>query len=48
MELKAVEGIQGIHEAQILTYLKLAHLKTGLLINFNVAVSKQGITRDVL
>src|SRR5271155_1569914 len=36
LELKAVEEIMGIHEAQILTYLKLSKLKTGLLINFNV------------
>jgi GxxExxY protein len=48
LELKAVETIQGIHEAQILTYLKLANLKTGLLINFNVPVLKQGIKRYVL
>jgi GxxExxY protein len=48
LELKAVEEILGIHEAQILTYLKLAKLKTGLLINFNVPVLKQGIQRFVL
>jgi GxxExxY protein len=48
LELKAVEEILGIHEAQILTYLKLAKLKTGLLINFNVVALKQGIKRFVL
>lgn len=48
VELKAVDEIIGIHEAQVLTYMKLAKLKTGLLINFNVPVLKQGIKRFVL
>jgi GxxExxY protein len=48
VEIKAVTEILGIHEAQILTYLKLAKLKTGLLINFNVPTLKQGIKRFVL
>ena len=48
LELKAIEEILGIHEAQILTYLKLGKLKTGLLINFNVPTLKQGIKRFVL
>jgi GxxExxY protein len=48
VELKAVEDLSRIHEAQILTYLKLAKLKTGLLINFNVPRLKQGIKRFVL
>jgi GxxExxY protein len=48
LELKAVEEILGIHEAQILTYLKLAKLKVGLLVNFNVPALKQGIKRFVL
>src|SRR5271157_4679784 len=48
LELKAVEEILRIHEAQILTYLKLARLKTGLLINFNVPTLKQGIKRFVV
>jgi GxxExxY protein len=47
LELKAVEEILGIHEAQILTYLKLAKLSSALLINFNVPVLKQGIKRFV-
>lgn len=48
VELKSVESIQPIHEAQLLTYLKLSHLKTGLLINFNVSLLKEGIKRMVL
>lgn len=47
VELKAVERILPIHEAQILTYLKLANKKIGLLINFNVKVLKDGITRKI-
>lgn len=45
VELKATEAIRPVHEAQILTYLKLTGLKTGLLINFNVPILKQGIRR---
>ena len=48
IELKSVEEIKGIHEAQLLTYMKLAGIKTGLLINFNVAKLKDGIKRYVL
>ena len=48
VELKAVEEIKGIHEAQLLTYMKLAGIKTGLLINFNVNKLKDGIKRYVL
>ena len=48
LELKAVEAIAPIHAAQILTYMKLAHVQTGLLINFHVAVLKDGIRRFVL
>ena len=44
-ELKAVEGLQPIHEAQLLTYLKLGGWPIGLLINFNVPVLKKGIKR---
>ena len=43
LELKSVEALQGIHEAQILTYLRLAKKNHGFLINFNVRVLKQGI-----
>jgi GxxExxY protein len=47
VELKAATVIDPIHEAQILTYLKLAQVKTGLLINFNVPRLKEGIRRFV-
>ena len=45
IELKAVDKIQGIHKAQLLTYMKLARIETGLLINFNVERLKEGIQR---
>ncbi|MFC1714156.1 GxxExxY protein [Candidatus Poribacteria bacterium] len=48
IEVKAVENILPIHEAQLMTYLKLGGWKVGLLINFNVPVLKQGIRRRVL
>ncbi len=48
VELKAVERIEPIHAAQILSYLKLSGCKVGLLINFNVKVLKTGIKRFVL
>ena len=48
LELRAVDELLGIHEAQILTYLKLAKLKIGLLINFNAPNLKQGLKRFVL
>jgi GxxExxY protein len=48
VELKSVEQIRGIHEAQLLTYMKLAAVKTGLLLNFNVTMLKDGIKRFVL
>ena len=47
VELKACERIERIHQAQLLTYLKLADIKYGLLINFNVPVLKDGIKRMV-
>lgn len=47
LELKAVERIEPIHEAQLLTYLKLSNLKSGILLNFNVPVLKNGIKRIV-
>ena len=47
VELKACETLQPIHEAQLLTYLKLTGIKVGLLINFNVPVLKEGIMRLV-
>ncbi|MCG7957321.1 MAG: GxxExxY protein, partial [Candidatus Thiodiazotropha endolucinida] len=45
---KSVDAIKGIHEAQLLTYMKLAGLRTGLLMNFNVKKLKDGIKRFVL
>ena len=45
LELKAVNRIEPIHEAQLLTYLKLSYLKLGILINFNVPILKNGIKR---
>ena len=45
LELKAVETVKGIHKAQLLTYMKLSHIKTGLLINFNVEKLVNGIRR---
>lgn len=48
LELKTVERLMPIHEAQILTYLKLSGLHTGLLLNFNSAVLKDGLRRIVL
>ena len=47
VELKAVEGILPVHEAQLVTYLKLSEKKLGLLINFNVSVLKEGIRRKI-
>ncbi|MFO8000072.1 MAG: GxxExxY protein [Marinilabilia sp.] len=47
VELKAVEEIHPVHEVQLVTYLKLAHKKLGLLINFNVPVLHKGIYRKV-
>jgi GxxExxY protein len=45
LELKSCEGLHPIHEAQLLTYLKLTGKKVGLLFNFNVPILKQGIKR---
>ena len=45
IELKACDELKPIHEAQLLTYLKLTGIKIGLLINFNVPVLKEGIKR---
>ncbi|HVZ63563.1 MAG TPA: GxxExxY protein [Lacunisphaera sp.] len=48
VELKSVEKLLPLHDAQLLTYLKLIGLRVGLLINFNVPLLKQGIKRLVL
>ena len=47
IELKTVERILPVHEAQLLTYLKLGGFRTGLILNFNSAVLKDGIRRLV-
>lgn len=47
VEIKAVEHLQAIHEAQLLTYLKLADKRLGLLINFNEKTIKEGVKRVV-
>jgi GxxExxY protein len=48
VELKSIEQLLPVHQAQLLTYLRLSGKKVGLLINFNVAVLKDGIVRRVL
>jgi GxxExxY protein len=48
VEVKTIEGFLPVHEAQVLTYLKLGGWRVGLLINFNVPVLKDGIKRIVL
>ena len=48
VEIKATDSLQPVHQAQLLTYLKLSGLRLGYLLNFNVALFKQGIKRIVL
>jgi GxxExxY protein len=48
LELKAVDALFPIHEAQLLSYLKLTELNVGLLINFNIELLRDGIRRRVL
>jgi GxxExxY protein len=48
VEVKAVEALTALHEAQLLTYLRLSHRRLGLLINFNVVLLKNGIKRMIL
>jgi len=48
VEIKSVEAFTDVHNAQVLTYLKLSGCKVGLLINFNVANLKKGIKRLIL
>jgi GxxExxY protein len=48
VEIKAVEGLLPVHEAQLMTYLRLGGWQIGLLINFKVPVLKDGIRRRVL
>ena len=47
LELKAVDKLLSVHHSQLLTYLKLADLRLGLLINFNVVMFKQGVRRII-
>jgi len=47
VELKSVQHLAPLHRAQLLTYLKIAHLEVGLLLNFNTAHLKEGIVRMV-
>ena len=48
VELKAVDALAPIHQAQLLSYLKMTHLQFALLINFNVPVLRKGIKRVIL
>ncbi len=48
VELKSVDAIADIHKAQLMTYMKLADIKVGLLINFNVTRLKDGIIRWII
>ena len=45
LEIKSVDHISPVHEAQLLTYLRLSGISVGLLLNFNAAVLKEGIRR---
>ena len=48
VEVKSIESLAPIHEAQLLTYLRLGGWRIGLLINFNVPLLKQGIRRKIM
>ncbi len=48
VEIKSIDALAPIHDAQVLTYLKLSGLRIGLLMNFNVTLLKQGLKRFVL
>jgi GxxExxY protein len=48
VELKAVERLLPIHDAQLMTYLRLSRTRVGLLINFNVPLLKDGLKRMVV
>ncbi|MFP3944713.1 MAG: GxxExxY protein [Alphaproteobacteria bacterium] len=48
IEVKSVDELAQVHEAQLLTYLKLSGQRLGFLINFNVALLKQGLRRKIL
>jgi GxxExxY protein len=48
VEIKSVDALAEIHKAQLMTYMKLANIKIGLLINFNVSRLKDGIVRCII
>ena len=48
VEIKSIDALAPIHDAQVLTYLKLSGMRIGFLMNFNVALLKQGLKRFVL
>ena len=48
VEIKAIDALLRVHEAQVLTYLKLSSCRIGFLMNFNVPLMKQGIRRFIL
>jgi GxxExxY protein len=48
VEIKSVDALTRVHQAQVLTYLKLSKLRLGLLMNFNVELFKQGVRRIAL
>jgi GxxExxY protein len=48
VELKSVEHLQAVHEAQLMTYLRLSGMHVGLLMNFNVPALRRGIVRRIL
>jgi GxxExxY protein len=48
VEIKSVEAVAEIHKAQLMTYMKLANIKIGLLMNFNVSRLKDGIIRWII
>ena len=48
IELKSVDRLLPIHQAQLMTYLRLSKMRVGLLINFNVRVLRDGLVRRVL
>jgi GxxExxY protein len=48
VEIKSVDALAEIHKAQLMTYMKLAEIKVGLLINFNVTRLKDGIVRWII
>jgi GxxExxY protein len=48
LEVKSVDNLAPIHQQQILSYMRVAHLRVGLLVNFNVAMLPDGLNRKIL